>query len=100
MRSTAICAPFICALLLLQCLACTPRSPVDRDDGSASRGSFRFQFQARKLLRVAVATAGGAQLLNAAAATAAAAASGKDRGVGVGASLKKQTPSKLNPKQN
>uniref|UniRef100_K3ZGK7 Secreted protein n=1 Tax=Setaria italica TaxID=4555 RepID=K3ZGK7_SETIT len=91
MRSTAVCAPVVCALLLLHCLACTPRAQADRD-ASASGDSSRFQ--PRKLLPVTIARAGGTQLLNAAAAA------GKDSRVGVGASLKKQTPSKSNPKQN
>ncbi|CAL4908800.1 unnamed protein product [Urochloa decumbens] len=97
--STAVCAPFIFALLLLHCLACSAqRAPAaaDRDDGSASRDGFRFQ--PRKLLRVAAAKSGGMQMLNSAAA--AAAAGNKNRGVGVGASLKKKTPSNSNPKQN
>ncbi|CAL5089298.1 unnamed protein product [Urochloa decumbens] len=98
MRSIAVCAPFIFALLLMHCLACSAqRAPAaaDRDDGSSSRHGFRFQPR-KLLLRVAVARAGGTQMLNSAAAAAAAA--GKDRGVG--ASLKKKTPSKSNPKQN
>ncbi|OEL28436.1 hypothetical protein BAE44_0010547 [Dichanthelium oligosanthes] len=94
MRSFAICAPFVCALLLLHCLVCTPRAPADRD-GSPSRDSLRFQL--RKLLRITVARTARTQQLNAAAAAAAAE---EDLGAGVGASLKKQTPSKSNPKQN
>ncbi|KAG2626713.1 hypothetical protein PVAP13_3KG376327 [Panicum virgatum] len=103
MKPIAIGAPFICALLLLHCLVGAPGAPADRGGGaapssaSASRGSFRFR--PRKLLRDAVARAAGAQaVLNAAAAAAAAVASEESRGVG--ASLKKQTPSKSNPKQN
>jgi len=99
MRSVAACTPLICALLLLllHCLVCAPSLvPVDRD-GAASASGERLRFQLRKLLRVADARAvAGTQPLNAAAATAA----GESRGIGVGASLKKQTPSKSNPRQN
>ncbi|RLN27537.1 hypothetical protein C2845_PM05G33900 [Panicum miliaceum] len=94
MKPIAIGAPFICALLLLHCLVGAPGAPADRGGGaapsSASSGSFRFR--PRKLLRDAVAREAGTQLLDAAAAA------GESRGVG--ASLKKQTPSKSNPKQN
>jgi hypothetical protein len=99
MKPIAIGAPFICALLLLHCLVGAPAAPADRGGGAApsSASSGGFRFRPRKLLRDAVARAAGAQVLNAAAAAAAAAA-GESRGVG--ASLKKQTPSKSNPKQN
>jgi len=97
MRSVAACTPLICALLLLllHCLVRAPSlAPVDRDGAASGE---RLRFQPRKLLRVADAmAAAGTQPLNAAAATAA----GESRGVGVGASLKKQTPSRSNPRQN
>jgi hypothetical protein len=73
--------------------------PVDRD-GAASASGERLRFQPRKLLRVADARAtAGTQPLNAAAAATAAGES-RGVGVGVGASLKKQTPSRSNPRQN
>jgi hypothetical protein len=104
MRSVAACTPLIfCALLLLlHCLVCAPSlAPVDRD-GAASASGERLRFQPRKLLRVADARAtAGTQPLNAAAAaTAAGESRGVGVGVGVGASLKKQTPSRSNPRQN
>ncbi|CAD6333440.1 unnamed protein product [Miscanthus lutarioriparius] len=97
MRSVAACTPLICALLLLvlHCLVRAPSlAPVDRDGAASGE---RLRFQPRKLLRVADAmAAAGTQPLNAAAAAATAA--GESRGVG--ASLKKQTPSRSNPRQN
>ncbi|CAD6333445.1 unnamed protein product [Miscanthus lutarioriparius] len=102
MRSVAACTPLICALLLLvlHCLVRAPSlAPVDRDGAASGE---RLRFQPRKLLRVADAmAAAGTQPLNAAAAAAATAAGEScGVGVGVGASLKKQTPSRSNPRQN
>ncbi|KAF8719422.1 hypothetical protein HU200_024135 [Digitaria exilis] len=96
MRPIGTCAAFVCALILLHCLVCTPGTLAARDVAASSDG---FRFQPRKLLRHAAARAAGTQPLNAAAAAAAAAAA-TGEGRGVGASLKKQTPSKSNPKQN
>uniref|UniRef100_A0A0A9BBB1 Secreted protein n=1 Tax=Arundo donax TaxID=35708 RepID=A0A0A9BBB1_ARUDO len=83
MRAIAV----LCALVLLHCLVTVPRAAaVERvGAGTASRDY-------RKLLRKVAARSAGTQLLDAAA--------GEARRADVGASLKKQAPSRSNPKQN
>ncbi|KAF0923433.1 hypothetical protein E2562_006334 [Oryza meyeriana var. granulata] len=85
MRSAAICV--LCILMILQCFASI--SAVDLGDGAASGDGL---IRPRRLLQDATARPVRSQPLRSAAGAAVE--------IEVSASLRKQTPSKSNPRQN